>query len=70
MIELRCWGCGREGLVPDRLAGLHVTCKKCGTGNTIPDQSTQEVYVADWLAAIDPLTESVTLEIDCHPLVI
>lgn len=70
MIELKCWGCGREGSVPDRLAGLRVTCKKCGEVNTIPDRDTQEVYVADWLAAVDALSQSVTLEVDCQPLAV
>lgn len=70
MIELRCWGCGREGSVSDRLVGLRVTCKRCGAESTVPDKSTQEVYVADWLAAVDPTTESVTREVDCRPLAI
>ena len=54
MIELTCWGCGREGRVPGRLAGRRVRCKGCRTENRVPDRITDEVYVADLLEAVGP----------------
>jgi hypothetical protein len=68
MIELKCWGCGRDGYVPDHFAGLRVTCKRCGEVNLAPDSITKEVSVDDWIAAIAPASTLSTAEIDCSLL--
>jgi hypothetical protein len=64
MIELRCWGCGWVGRVRESYAGLRVTCKRCCAGTTVPAAVTREIESAHWLAAIDPTTEAVTVEVD------
>jgi hypothetical protein len=68
MIELKCWGCGWDGRVPDHFAGLRVTCKRCGEVNLAPDSITKEVSVDDWTAAIAPASTLSTAEIDCSIL--
>jgi hypothetical protein len=68
MIELKCWGCGWDGHVPDHYAGLRVTCKRCGDVNLAPYSVTKEVDVDAWIAAIDPESESSTTEINISPL--
>ena len=75
MLELTCWACGWDGRVPDHYAGMSVRCKRCRTVNAVPDPATQEVYVADLLAAIDagwtnPTGESPTVEMVCHQSVV
>ena len=50
-IGLTCWGCGWEGRARAEYAGLHVTCKRCGTVNLMPDPVTDEIYVGDWFAS-------------------
>jgi hypothetical protein len=63
MIELRCLGCGWYGQVPDSYEGRRVTCKRCRTENTVSDSITREVDACDWIAAMDPSSESPTVEI-------
>jgi hypothetical protein len=64
MIELMCLGCGWEGRVLDLYAGRQVTCRRCRTVNTVPESVTREVDVCDWVAAIEPSSESTTAEIN------
>jgi hypothetical protein len=68
MMDLTCWGCGREGRVPDRYAGLRVTCKRCRTENIVPCSVTREISAADRGPAVEPGSESVTVEFDTRPL--
>jgi ribosomal protein S27E len=68
MIELKCWGCGWDGHIPDRYAGLRVTCKRCGEVNVAPDSVTKEVSLDDWIATIVPASVISTAEIDCSIL--
>jgi hypothetical protein len=64
MLELTCWACTWIGSISARFAGLQVACKCCRAVNPAPEPVTDEVFVADWLAAIDPATESDTVEVD------
>jgi hypothetical protein len=68
MIELKCWGCGWDGHIPDHYVGQRVTCKRCGEVNVAPDSVTKEASVADWIAAIVPASVLSTAEIDCSIL--
>jgi hypothetical protein len=65
MIELKCWGCGWDGLIPDHYVGQRVTCKRCGEVNLAPDSVTKEVSLDDWIAAVVPASVLSTAEIDC-----
>ncbi|HEY2155249.1 MAG TPA: hypothetical protein VGH33_06440 [Isosphaeraceae bacterium] len=74
MIELECWCCGWDGRLRGEFAGQRVTRKWCRATNAVPEPATQEVFVADWLAAIDarwtdPGVEAPTVEIECPPAV-
>jgi hypothetical protein len=64
MIEMTCCGCGWEGHVLDLYAGRRVTCRRCRTVNTVPESVTREVDASEWIAALDPSTESLTAEIN------
>jgi hypothetical protein len=65
MIELKCWGCGWDGRVPDHFEGLRVICKRCGDSNVVPDSVAKEVNVAKWFASTDSASDSVTVEVEC-----
>jgi hypothetical protein len=65
MIELRCWGCGWDGHVPDHFEGLRVICKRCGDANVVPASFTMEVNVANWFASRDPASDSITVAVEC-----
>jgi hypothetical protein len=64
MLELTCWACKWIGKVSARFAGVQVSCERCRAVNPGPMRKTDEVFVADWLAAVDPATESDTIEVD------
>jgi hypothetical protein len=68
MIDLTCWSCGWDGRVPDRYAGLRVICKRCRSESTVPCSITRELFLADWVAAVDPGSESATVEFDARAL--
>jgi hypothetical protein len=61
MQDLKCWGCGREGRVRARYAGLRVTCKLCGAVNAVPDPIVEEIHAAFWRAEVDTDTADVEM---------
>jgi hypothetical protein len=64
MIELKCWGCGWNGHVPDHYVGLRVTCKRCGDTNVVPDCITKEFEIHGQTEAVDPASDVGTVEVD------
>jgi hypothetical protein len=68
MIELKCWGCGWEGRVRARYAGMQVTCKRCRCMVRVPDSVTDEIDVTAWVCTIDPSSETVTKEFEVPSL--